>query len=198
LAGTAYQVLLGEKSPGDLLVRTPLDHLLLLPANIDLIGAEVELVGTERREERLRIALEGFRDRFEYVLIDCPPSLGLLTVNALTAADGVIIPLQCEYYALEGLSQLVNTIHLIREGYNPALSIRGIVMTMFDGRTNLSQQVMEEVRGHFPGRVFRSVIPRNIKLGEAPSFGKPILLYDIRSRGAEAYLELAKEVIGGG
>ncbi len=197
LPATIYQVIIGQQELSGILLPTPLSFLKLAPADVDLIGAEVELVTAEGRETRLSTALARLADDFEYVLIDCPPSLGLLTVNALTAADGVIIPLQCEFYALEGLTQLMNTIGLIRENYNPRLEVRGILFTMYDGRINIAQQVVAEVRRHFPDLVFESVIPRNVRLSEAPSFGKPIILYDVRSRGAEAYLNLAKEIISG-
>jgi chromosome partitioning protein len=197
LSPTVYDALIGRVPLADCVRPTALRYLSLVPATMDLIGAEVELVGAEEREARLRRLLEGVRDDYRFILIDCPPSLGLLTVNALSAADGAVIPLQAEYYALEGLSQLLNTIDLIRDHYNPRLAIRGILLTMFDSRINLSAQVAQEVRDHFPGLVFSTVIPRNVKLGEAPSFGKPVLLYDIRSRGAEAYLNLAKEILGG-
>ena len=172
-----------------------LPHLSLVPSAQDLIGAEVELVGEERREYRLRGLLDPARERYDFVIIDCPPSLGLLTVNALTAADAVLIPVQCEYLALEGISQLTETVQRVRQALNPRLSIAGILMTMYDERTNLARQVVEEVRGVFGEQVYRTVIPRNIRLGEAPSHGKAIFLYDIRSKGADAYLKLAKEFL---
>lgn len=196
LRGTVYQAVIGQAELEDLMLPTSLEYLKVVPSDVDLIGAEVELVGSEGREGRLRKALDALPEGFEYVIIDCPPSLGLLTVNALTAADDVLIPLQCEYYALEGLTQLMNTIRLIRDNYNPRLGVRGILMTMCDARTNISQQVIQEVREHFPELLLGTFIPRNVKLSEAPSFGLPILLYDIRSRGAEAYLNLAKEILG--
>lgn len=192
---TIYQVIIGQASLSECILSTTLKFLKAVPADIDLIGAEIELVGSANREKRLRNALMELPSQFDYVIIDCPPSLGLLTINALTAADAVLIPLQCEYYALEGLSQLINTIRLINNNYNPRLEIRGILLTMHDSRTNISQQVSEEVRQHFPGLVFNTFIPRNVKLSEAPSFGKPIILYDVRSRGAVAYLNLAQEII---
>ncbi len=172
-----------------------LPHLSLVPADQDLIGAEVELVGAEHREFRLKSVLDAVRDRFDFLFVDCPPSLGLLTVNALTAADGVLVPVQSEYLALEGISQLTETIRRVRESLNPRLAIAGILMTMYDERTNLARQVIDEVRGVFGEQVFRTVIPRNVRLGEAPSHGKPIFLYDIRSKGAEAYFSLAKEFL---
>lgn len=167
----------------------------LAPSSIDLVGADLELAEIEGREHRLKAALDFVRDEYDFILIDCPPSLGLLTVNALTAADVVVVPLQCEYYALEGVSQLVHTVDRVRETLNPELEIAGIVLTMFDERINLARQVAEEIRNFFGDKVFETVIPRNVRLAEAPSFGKPILLYDVKSRGSEAYLQLAQEFI---
>jgi chromosome partitioning protein len=179
-----------------ILLPTELKTLTLAPADRDLIGAEVELVGAPRREHRLKDALQPLLPRFDDVLIDCPPSLGFLTLNALVAADGLLVPLQAEYFALEGLSELTATLARVQRALNPGLALLGVLLTMMDGRTNLSQQVAAEIRGHFKERVFKTTIPRSVRLGEAPSFGKPVLLYDIRSRGAEAYLGLAKELIG--
>ncbi|MBN2497689.1 MAG: ParA family protein [Deltaproteobacteria bacterium] len=190
-----YDVLLGDARLEEVRLATELDMLDLVPADPDLIGAEIELVGVEGRESRLRNALSEIRQSHSFVFIDCPPSLGLLTVNALTAADGVIVPLQCEYYALEGLSQLVKTIEMIREELNPSLKLDGILLTMFDKRNVISHRVAEEVHGFFSDRVFRSIIPRNVRLSEAPSFGKPVLLYDTRSTGSESYLALAREIL---
>jgi chromosome partitioning protein len=190
-----YGVLIGETSLDATLVSTDLACLCLAPSDRDLTGAEVELVGAEGREYRLKHALAPQAGRFDYVLIDTPPSLGLLTLNALAAADTVLVPVQCEYFALEGLSELTATLRRVQRAINPALEIEGVVLTMVDERTNLTQQVTAEIRNHFKERVFRVTIPRSVRLAEAPSFGKPILLYDIRSRGAEAYLELAKEVM---
>lgn len=195
LTATIYQVLLGELGAEGALLSTDLEFLQILPATPDLIGAEVELVGAVDRERKLQGAISGIVDGYDYVLIDCPPSLGLLTVNALTAAHSVLIPLQCEFYAMEGLSQLMRTIDLIRQELNPELTLHSILLTMFDARNNLSHQVGEEIRSHFGQQVFSTVIPRNVRLSEAPSFGKPVLLYDIGSRGASAYLDLAKEII---
>jgi len=192
---TIYNALLGEESARDVLVHTSLQHLDVLPSNTDLIGAEIELVTAFSRERKLLGVLEPLRDDYDFIVIDCPPSLGLLTVNALTAADSVLVPLQCEFYAMEGLSQLMNTIRLIQKELNPRLKIHGILLTMFDSRNNLSHQVSEEIRRHFTDQVFTTVIPRNVRLSEAPSHGLPVLLYDISSRGATAYLELAKEII---
>lgn len=192
---TVYHALLGSSAAEEVLVMTPLEQLALLPANPDLIGAEVELISAIARENKLKAALQAIAEEFDYVLIDCPPSLGLLTINALTAANQVLIPLQCEYYAMEGLSQLVNTIRLIQRELNPGLEILGILLTMFDARNNLSHQVSDEIRQHFSAQVFETVIPRNVRLSEAPSHGLPALLYDISSRGATAYLDLAREII---
>lgn len=191
-----YEALLGETTLGDARVRIEsLAHLDLVPSDRHLIGAEVELVEAEEREYRLKKLLEPLAGEYAHIILDCPPSLGLLTVNALSAADAVLIPVQCEYLALEGITQLTDTIERIRSALNPSLAIAGVVMTMFDERTNLSKQVVDEVRSVFGEQVFQTVIPRNIRLGEAPSHGKPIFLYDIRSKGAEAYLSLAKEFI---
>lgn len=174
---------------------TEVANLWILPANIELIGAEIELVSVVSRETVLARRLAPFTPRFDYIFLDCPPSLGLLTVNALTAADAVLIPLQCEYYALEGLSQLVRTIRLIKRSLNPRLAVAGLVLTMFDIRNNLSHQVMSEVRKHFPDQVFETIIPRNVRLSEAPSHGKPVLLYDKASKGTQSYLDLAQEFL---
>ena len=192
---TVYHALIGEASADQVLQATALDLLRLLPANPDLIGAEVELISALARENKLKLALASVTDQYDYILIDCPPSLGLLTINALTAADSVLIPLQCEYYAMEGLSHLINTVRLIQRELNPSLTIHGILLTMFDARNNLSHQVSEEIREHFSAQVFETMIPRNVRLSEAPSHGLPALLYDISSRGATAYLELAREII---
>ncbi len=190
-----YDVVIGDLALDGAIRRTELKYLDLAPASRDLFGAEVELVGMANREYRLRKAFSGIDGRYGYVIIDCPPSLGILTLNALSCADSVLIPIQCEYYALEGLSQLVNTIKLVGRKLNPRLRIEGILMTMYDSRLNLSQQVVEEARGYFANQVYRTVIPRNVRLSEAPSFGKPIILYDALSTGAKSYLELARELI---
>lgn len=190
-----YHALIDQVPPQALLRDTELSFLKIIPSNIDLIGAEIELVPFPDREARLRNALKELKAEFDFVIIDCPPSLGLLTVNSLTAADSVLIPLQCEYYPMEGLSQLLKTIELIKNNLNPDLKIEGILLTMFDKRNNISHQVTEEVRKHFGSLVFNTVIPRNVRLSESPSFGKPIILYDASSRGAESYLDLAKEVL---
>lgn len=195
LRGTVYDVLIEGVALEEVIVRTCVEGLDLAPANIELAGGEVELVPQLAREFKLKRALAAVADRYDFVIIDCPPSLGLLTVNALAAAESVLIPIQCEYYALEGLSALMDTISLVRSSLNPDLRVEGVVLTMFDGRTNLSIQVAEEVKKHFRDKVFRSVVPRNVRLSEAPSHGVPIFLYDARSRGAEAYEELAREVM---
>ena len=176
--------------------KTALTHLDLLRSDIDLVGAEIELVGVERREHRVKDVLAPIAPQYEYMVIDCPPSLGLLTLNALTAATHVLVPLQCEFYALEGLTQLQRTVKLVKERLNPRLEFEGIVLTMFDGRTSLALQIRDEVTRHFPGQIFETIIPRNVRLTEAPSHGKPVMLHDLRSSGAIAYLELAREVLG--
>jgi chromosome partitioning protein len=192
---TIYEVLLEETSAEEACRATPLPFLSLLPGHPDLVGAEIELVSRPRREAQLATAMEPIRTRFDHILLDCPPSLGLLTLNALVAADAALIPLQCEYYALEGLAQLTRTLELVRTRANPRLTVEGIVLTMFDGRTTLAAQVREEVQRYFGEQLFETVIPRNVRLTEAPSHGRPIVQYDLRSPGAVAYLELAKEVL---
>ena len=190
-----YDIYTGKSEIAETLKTTSIDHLNILPSTIDLLGAEVELVGKEERERILYKAIQSIRDRYRFIFIDCPPSLGLLTLNALVAAESVIIPVQCEYYALEGLSMLLRTLRKVRSSFNPELDIEGIVLTMFDARNNLSREVAEEIRKHFRNKVYNTIIPRNVTLGEAPSFGKPALLYDIHSRGAQSYLSLAKEIL---
>jgi chromosome partitioning protein len=197
-ATTIYEVILGETELRDAVRANVLPFLDLVPAANRLNGAEVELVPMMSRETRLRRALEPVRDAYEFVLIDCPPSLGLLTINTLTAADSVLIPIQCEYFALEGLSQLMHTVDLVRQNLNPALGIEGVLLTMYDRRLNLANQVADEARRHFGAKVYGTVIPRNVKLSESPSFGKPILHYDAQSAGAETYMQLAREVIAQG
>lgn len=190
-----YHVLIGEKDIREVIKKTEVPYLDIIPSHPDLIGAEVELLDTEEREYRLRKALEGLHETYPYVFIDCPPSLGLLTINSLAASDRIVIPLQCEYFALEGLALLLRTISIIQKKLNPDLEVLGILLTMFDRRNNLSFRVWEEVNKCFSDTVFKTVIPRNVKLSESPSHGKPALLYDIGSRGAESYLELASEII---
>ena len=192
---TIYHVLVGSEPLEKAIRETELADLRLAPSDIDLVGAEVELVALDRREHRLAEALRPILDAYSYVVIDCPPSLGLLTINALAAVDRVLVPLQCEFYALEGLTHLLKTVKLVRERLNARLTIEGIVLTMFDGRTSLALQVRDEVRRYFPGEIFETVIPRNVRLSEAPSHGKPVMLHDLRSSGAIAYLELTREVL---
>ncbi|MCL2351766.1 MAG: AAA family ATPase [Firmicutes bacterium] len=193
---SVYDLLLGQCYTEDALRPTSVDGLTLLPSNIDLSGAEIELISAERREYVLKGILDNAKYLYDYVIIDCPPSLGILTLNALTAADGIIAPIQCEYYALEGLTQLLRTVELVQKRLNPFLRLDGILFTMFDGRANLSMQVVDEVKKHMPGDVFATIVPRNVRLSEAPSHGLPVTLYDPRSRGAEAYQALALEVLG--
>lgn len=198
LAFSLYQVLDGSRSLGEVLCETELPQLLLIPASRDLVGAEVELVSADRREYRLKDALASVAADYDYVLLDCPPSLSLLTLNALTAADSLLIPIQSEYYALEGLSAILETMNLVQRGLNPNLGLEGIVITMFDSRNRLSHQVVEEIRAHFPDKLFHTIIRRNVRLSESPSYGKPIWLYDPTSTGAQDYRDLAKELISHG
>jgi chromosome partitioning protein len=193
---TTYEVLTGQVPIAEATRATCVPGLALVPSSRDLAGAEVELVGETRREYRFRESLAEKLGGYDYVFLDCPPSLGLLTINALVASDAVIIPLQCEYYALEGLSQLLSTIRTVKRSFNPRIVVEGILLTMFDTRNNLSHQVAEDVKRHFKDKVFRSVIPRNVRLSEAPSYGKPALLYDIKSSGAQSYLNMAQEILG--
>jgi chromosome partitioning protein len=195
LSQSIYDVIINNVRIEDVLLETKIDGLHLIPSKIDLTAAEIELVSVLSRETRLKRALEGIKDRYNIVIIDCPPSLGLLTINSLTASDTVLIPLQCEYYALEGLTQLLNTIRLVKDGLNPKLDLEGILLTMYDPRNNLSKEVYKQVREFFRDKMFKSIIPRNVKLSEAPSYGVPIISYDIRSKGAESYIELAKEIL---
>ncbi len=190
-----YHAIIGEMPMSKIIRPTELDQLFIAPSNNDLIGAEIELVSVFAREAKLKTALMEIRDQYDFIFIDCPPSLGLLTVNAMMAADKFLVPLQCEYFALEGLSQLMNTTNLIRQSLNPALELEGIVLTMFDSRNNLAHEVVKEVQAHFGDKVYQTVIPRNVRLSECSSFGKPALLYDIDSKGSVAYLNLAQELI---
>jgi chromosome partitioning protein len=192
---TIYEVLISGAKAKEALVRTEFKNLTLLPSNMDLAAAELEMAALENREAVLKNALAPIRGDYDFLLIDCPPSLGLITTNALTAADTILIPIQCEYYALEGLSQLMNTVRRVKRQYNELLDIEGVLLTMYDGRLNLTQQVVEEVKKYFPRKVFKTVIPRTVRLSEAPGFGQPALYYDRSSRGAKAYGELAEEVI---
>ncbi|MCG8643694.1 MAG: AAA family ATPase [Desulfobacterales bacterium] len=190
-----YDMLIHDEDIDNVIVKTKIDNLEIIPATIDLAGAEIELVTAISRETRLKNCLNNVRDRYDYILIDCPPSLGLLTLNSLNASDFVLVPIQCEYYALEGLGQLMRTIQIVQKHLNPDLEIDGVVLTMYDARTNLAQQVIEEVNAHFKDQVYKSIIPRNVRLSEAPSFGQPICTYDPNSKGAKAYMSLAREVI---
>jgi len=192
---SVYEVIIQGLPIDNVRRRSEMEFLDFLPSGRSLVGAEIELVNEEARELRLRDAVRAIRDEYEFILIDCPPSLGLLTVNALVAADSVLIPIQCEYYALEGLTQLLNTVRLVQKKLNPDLGIEGVLLTMYDGRLNLSKQVASEARRYFPEKVYETVIPRNVRLSEAPSFGKPVLMYDVSSIGSKSYLKLAKEVI---
>lgn len=192
---TAYEILCSDAKAEDAIIRDVYKNLDAIPSSINLAGAEIELSNLEQRESRLRKALSLVRDKYDFIFIDCPPSLGLITLNALCACDSVMIPLQCEFYSLEGLSQLMNTIRTVKRLYNPNIAIEGIVMTMFDGRLNLTVQVANEIKKHFPNKVYKTAIPRNVRLSEAPSFGKPVIYYDRVSRGAKCYMELCEEII---
>jgi chromosome partitioning protein len=195
IKASLYEILTGGRYVSEALNQTELPNLLLLPSTKDLVGAEIELVSVDGREYKLKAALEPIRDQYDYILLDCPPSLGLLTVNALTAADSLLVPIQSEYYALEGLSALLETMSLVKKALNPELHLDGIVITMFDSRNRLSHQVVDEIRSHFPDKLYRTIIRRNVRLSESPSYGKPIFLYDATSAGAQDYLEFAKELI---
>ena len=192
---STYEVILGSATIGQAAMASGIPNLYVVPSTVDLSGAELELVNMERREYRLRDAVSGVAGKFDYIMIDCPPSLGLLTLNAMVAADALLVPLQCEFYALEGLSHLIRTIDRVRDQFNPSLEIQGVVLTMFDKRNNLSDQVAADVRGYLGDKVYATVIPRNVRVSEAPSFGKPALLYDYRCAGSQAYIALAREVI---
>lgn len=195
LTQTVYDTLINEADPSGVVVDTGHPFLHIMPANADLAGAELELAAEIGREQKLKFALAPLAEQYRYIIIDCPPSLNLLTINAMTAADSVLIPLQCEFYAMEGFSQILNTIRLIQKMLNPLLKIEGVLLTMYDGRSNLGKDVAEEIRSHFPGQVFETIVPRNIRLAEAPSHGKPVIYYDITSRGAATYMQLAREII---
>ncbi len=195
LTSSCYDVIIGQTKPEEVIVGGGVKNLELMPSNVNLAGAEVELVSMEGREAQLKKNLEPLREKYDYIFIDCPPSLGLLTLNALIAADTVLIPIQCEFFALEGLSQLINTVKLVKHKFNSGLDVEGILLTMFDGRLNLSIQVADEVKKHFGNKVFKTTIPRNVRLSEAPSYGVPVIVYDKNSRGAVAYLELAGEFL---
>lgn len=190
-----YDVLINEVDAKDAIIKTPFENLYILPSTVELAGAEIEMTAQDGRETMLRDAIKDIREDYDYIFIDCPPSLGLLSINALASADSVLIPIQCEYYALEGVSQLMNTIQLVKRSLNPKLEIEGVILSMFDGRNNLSIQVVDEAKRYFRGKVYTTLVPRNVRLAEAPSYGLPITEYDSKSKGAEAYLELAHEFI---
>ena len=193
---TCYDILIDDRmDPTEAILHTGIDGLDIIPGSVDMAGAEIELVQLEGREKRLKKALDKIRDNYDYIFIDCPPSLGLLTINSLTAVDSVLIPIQCEFYALEGVSQLMSTIEMVKKTFNRSLEIEGVILSMFDGRTNLSIQVVEEVKKYFGSKVYTTIIPRNVRLAAAPSFGLPISIYDPKSKGAEAYAEFAEEFI---
>lgn len=195
LKKSVYDVLINDEEMNHVIIKTDYENLYICPSNIQLAGAEIELVAVMSREFRLKQAIEPIKDEYDFIIIDCPPSLGLLTLNAFACSNSVLVPIQCEYYALEGLSQLTTTIKKIKKYLNKELEIEGVLLTMFDARTNLSIQVVDEVKKYFPKKVYKTIIPRNVRLSEAPSFGQPIIVYDPRSRGAECYIELAEEVI---
>ena len=195
LENSVYDVIINEDNINDVIVKTDYNKLWVVPSSIDLAGAELELVAGENREYRLKTAVQSVKDNYDYIIIDCPPSLGLITLNSFVCADSIIIPIQCEYYALEGLSQLTNTIRLVKGSLNPALELEGVLLTMYDTRTNLSLQVAEEVKKYYTNKLYKSVIPRNVRLSEAPSYGQPINIYDSTSKGSESYMSLAREVI---
>ena len=190
-----YDCLINAKPLNEVLIKTEISFLKIAPSNIDLTGAEIELVPQMAREYKLKEAISPIKEQFDYIFVDCPPSLGLLTLNTLAAADSILIPIQCEYYALEGVTKLLNTIELVKKNLNPNLEIEGVVLTMYDSRTTLSQQVKEEILKYFKEKVYNTFIPRNVRLSEAPSYGKPVILYDVRSTGSEAYINLAREVV---
>lgn len=195
LENTIYELILGDCSIEDCILKEVLPNISILPSNVNLAAAEIELIGVEKKEYILKNEVDWVKDRYDFIIIDCPPSLNFLTVNAMTTADSVLVPIQCEYYALEGLSQLIHTVNLVKERLNPALDIDGVVFTMYDSRTNLSSQVVDNVKSHLSQKVYNTLIPRNIRLAEAPSYGKPINLYDAKSAGSESYMSLADEVI---
>lgn len=195
LENTIYELILGECGIEDCLIKEVVEGVTILPSNVNLAAAEIELIGVDRKEYILKGEIDWIKDQYDYIVIDCPPSLNMLTVNAMTTADSVLVPIQCEYYALEGLSQLIHTVNLVRERLNPKLEIEGILFTMYDSRTNLSNQVVENVKDNLDLHIFKTLIPRNIRLAEAPSYGLPITVYDPKSTGAESYMALAKEVI---
>lgn len=195
LENTIYELILGESSVQDCIIKNIIENISILPANVNLAAAEIELIGVDKKEYILKNEIDWVKDQYDYIILDCPPSLNILTINALTTADSVLVPIQCEYYALEGLSQLIHTVNLVKERLNPELDMEGVVFTMYDSRTNLSSQVVENVKDHLNQNVYKTLIPRNIRLAEAPSYGMPINKYDPKSAGAEAYMNLAEEVL---
>lgn len=195
LENTIYELILGDCSIEDCILKEVFPNISILPSNVNLAAAEIELIGVEKKEYILKNEVDWVKDKYDFIIIDCPPSLSLLTVNAMTTADSVLVPIQCEYYALEGLSQLIHTVNLVKERLNPELDMDGVVFTMYDSRTNLSAQVVDNVKSHLNQNVYKTLIPRNIRLAEAPSYGKPINMYDPKSAGAESYMSLAEEVI---
>ena len=195
LENTVYELMLGECSVEDCVLKNVVENVSIIPSNVNLAAAEIELIGVDKKEFILKKEVDWIKDQYDFIMIDCPPSLSMLTVNAMTTADSVLVPIQCEYYALEGLSQLIHTVNLVKERLNPDLDMEGVVFTMFDSRTNLSAQVVENVKSHLKQKVYETMIPRNIRLAEAPSYGMPINLYDPKSAGAESYMALAEEVI---
>ena len=196
LENTIYELMLGECSVMECIIENVIENTSVMPSNVNLAAAEIELIGVDKKEYILKGEVDWIKNQYDYIIIDCPPSLSMLTVNAMTTADTVLVPIQCEYYALEGLSQLIHTINLVRERLNPTLEIEGILFTMYDARTNLSMQVVENVKNHLNQRIYNTMIPRNVRLAEAPSYGMPIHLYDPKSAGAESYMALAEEIIG--
>ena len=197
LDNTIYELILGEGTIRDCIIKTVVPNVSVIPSNVNLAAAEIELIGVDKKEYILKSEVDYIKDDYDYIIIDCPPSLNMLTINAMTTADSVIVPIQCEYYALEGLSQLIHTVNLVKERLNPQLDMEGVVFTMYDSRTNLSMQVVENVKNNLNQHIYKTLIPRNIRLAEAPSFGMPINMYDPKSAGAEAYMQLADEVIKG-
>ena len=195
LQGSSYDVLVNQVPAKEIILQTPYQNVFIMPSNMELAGAELELAMQEKRENRLKNALALVRDDFDFIFFDCPPSLGLITINALTAADTILVPIQCEYYALEGLSQLVTTVRTVKRVYNPYIEMEGVLLTMYDGRLNLTQQVVDEIKRCFPKKVYSTVIPRNVRLSEAPSYGQPVIYYDKSSKGSAAYMALADEFL---
>ncbi|MCM1102976.1 MAG: AAA family ATPase [Clostridium sp.] len=197
LENTIYELILGDCSIRDCLIENVIEHVDIIPSNVNLAASEIELIGVDKKEFILKNEVDYVKDKYDYIIIDCPPSLNMLTINAMTTSDSVLVPIQCEYYALEGLSQLIHTVNLVKERLNPDLDLEGVLFTMFDARTNLSMQVVENVKANLKAKVYETMIPRNIRLAEAPSYGMPISVYDPKSAGAEAYMNLADEIIGG-